>query len=54
MSTPSANRNHSIINAEYKKTVLKVPDCFAVGKHAVTEQMMQTQRELFTVGKFVQ
>ena len=43
-----------MINAEYKKTVLKVPDCFAVGKHAVTEQMMRTQQELFTVGKFAQ
>ena len=54
MSTQLGNKNCSMINAEHKKTVLKVPDCFAVGKHAVMEQMMQTQWELFTVGKFAQ
>ena len=45
-------RSHSSIDREYKKTVLKVPDCFAVAKDAVTVEMMNTHREIFKVTYF--
>ena len=36
-------------NEEYQRPVLKVPDSLAVEKGAVTEAMLNTDRELFKV-----
>ena len=42
-------RSRSALEKEYKKTVLKVPDCFAVSKGCVTHEMLRTKHELFEV-----
>ena len=42
-------KSRAVLNSEYKKTVLKVPDCFAVEKNAMTTHMMRAQWELFRV-----
>ena len=42
----------SSIDREYKKMVLKVPDCFAVAKDTVNIEMMNMHREIFKVTYF--
>ena len=37
------------VNKDYKKTVLKVPDCFGVADNVRTQQMINTKREQFKV-----
>ena len=37
------------LDQQHQKTVLKVPNCFAIEKHAVTNEIMNTNCELFKV-----
>ena len=40
------------LDRQYQRTVLKVPDCFAIEKDALTKEMLNTNRELFKVWLF--
>ena len=37
------------LDRQYHKTVLKVPDCFAIEKDALTKEMFNPNCELFKV-----
>ena len=47
LSNPGRSREE--VNEQYKKTVLKVLDCFRVEKDTCTKEMINTKREVFKV-----